>query len=526
MRKRVLIVGGGTAGWITACYLAKMLAADQPGGAEITLVESEDIGIIGVGEGTFPSIRKTLAGIGLDEAVLIREGNATFKQGIRFNGWVSGLPADRDSYFHPFQVAHQHSGIDLLPYWLLGVAGDKTWADVSTVQKRVVEQCRAPKLISQPNYAAPLNYAYHFDAVRFGGVLRDHALARGVRRIVDTVVNVVLADDGAIDHVTCRVSGDLSADLFIDCSGLRAELIGKALGSSFTSFRSQLFCNRAVTIQVPYEVPTAPIASCTIATAQEAGWTWDIGLQERRGLGYVYSTDHTSDERAEEVLRSYIGAQAVDLEARRLNFEAGFRRRQWVKNCVAIGLSAGFIEPLEATGIGFAEIAALMVANLFPWGGDYEAGARQFNAQMARRYEHVIDFIKLHYCLSGRNDTRFWLDNRASTSISDGLKDRLERWRYRPPSFLDVDLNHDIFNEDNWQYILYGMGFRTDLAGRAGALRYADEARAEFEDIRSQGDYALSIMPDHRRLVEEVRRNGFTAPKASAGGPAPHRGFV
>jgi len=519
MSKRVLIVGGGTAGWITACYLARMLSADRPGGVSITLVESEDIGIIGVGEGTFPSIRKTLAGIGLDESTLIREANATFKQGIRFDGWVHGLAAaPDDSYFHPFQVAQQHSDIDLLPYWLLGVAGKAKWEDVSTVQKRVVGQMRGPKLITHADYAAPLNYAYHFDAVRFGAVLREHALAQGVRRLVDTVESVALSEDGAIGHLNCRKSGRLDADLYIDCSGFRAELIGKALKSSFSSYRSQLFCDRAVTIQLPYEQPGAAIASCTIATAQEAGWTWDIGLQERRGLGYVYSSDHTSDEAAERTLRSYIGARADGLEARRLSFEAGFRKVQWEKNCVAIGLSAGFIEPLEATGIGFAEIAALILANLFPWSGDNERAARQFNDQMAQRYEHVIDFIKLHYCLSQRTDSPFWLDNRAADSISDALRDRLDRWRFRPPSFLDIDLNHDIFTEHNWQYILYGMGFRTDLSGRASALRFADEAKAEFEDIRQQADYALTIMPRHRDLVQNVVEGGFRPSTLAAGG--------
>lgn len=517
MPKRILIVGGGTAGWITACYLARMLAADRPGGVSITLVESEDIGIIGVGEGTFPSIRKTLAGIGLDEARLVREANATFKQGIRFDGWIEGAAfAAGDSYFHPFQVSHQHSDIDLLPYWLLGVAGGRKWADVSTVQARVVEEGRAPKLATHPAYAAPLNYAYHFDAVRFAAVLRDHALTMGVHHVVDTVDRVELTEDGAIAKVHCRQTGPAEADLYVDCSGFRAALIGDALQSPFTSYRDQLFCDRAVAIQLPYETDRAAIASCTIATAQRAGWTWDIGLQERRGTGYVYSSDHISDDEAETTLRAYLGPRGAALQARLLRFEAGFRKIQWDKNCVAIGLSAGFIEPLEATGIGFAEIAALILANLFPWSGDYAGAARQFNAQMAKRYEHVIDFIKLHYCLSRRADTAFWRDNRAPESLSDALKDRLDRWRSRPPSFLDIDMNHDIFTEHNWQYILYGMGFRTDLSARAGALRYVDEARAEFEDIKSQGDYALTLMPRHRDLLETVAARGFGGNEASA----------
>lgn len=521
MNKHVVIVGGGTAGWITACYLARMLSAELPGGVKITLVESEDIGIIGVGEGTFPSIRKTLSRIGLDESELIRDADATLKQGIRFANWrhePAQNPADH--YYHPFQIADQHSDMDLLPYWLLGVAGDAKWEDVSSVQKRVIEGARAPKLITHGDYSGPLSYAYHFDAVAFAKVLRRRAIAQGVHHLTDTIDEVRLGDDGAIASLLARKHGALTADLYIDCTGFRAQLIGQALGSRFTSFKSQLFCDSALAMQVPYDSADAPIPSCTIATAQETGWTWDIGLHERRGTGYVYSSSHTSDARAEEILRAYIGPAAQKLTVRKLSFEAGFRREQWVKNCVAIGLSAGFIEPLEATGIGFAEIAGVILANLFPWSGQHELAARQFNAQMAKRYEHVIDFIKLHYCLSERRDSQFWHDNRAASSISDALQEKLTRWRFRPPSFLDIDMNHDIFTEHNWQYVLYGMGFRTDISPRAGAYRYFEDARQEFADIRQQGDYALSVMPSHRALVEQVSATGFAPSNNGAANPS------
>lgn len=516
MRKRVLIVGGGTAGWITAAYLARMLAANLPTGVEITLVESEDIGIIGVGEGTFPSIRKTLSRVGISESELIRDANATLKQGIYFVDWRdTPQPSCSHSYLHPFQIADQHSGMDLLPYWLLGVCGGASWADVSSVQKRVIDDFRAPKLITHADYAAPLNYAYHFDAVAFARLLRRRAVEQGVIHMVDTIKEVHLDSNGAIASLRTHSHGELTADLYIDCTGFRAELIGKAMGMPFTSYRSQLFTNRAVTIQVPYAQPSAPIPSHTISTAQKAGWIWDIGLQERRGTGYVYSSDHISDSQAEEALRTYIGPDAHGLDARVLQFEAGFRKTQWHKNCVAIGLSAGFIEPLEATGIGFAEIAGTILAGLFPWSGQYDRAAKQFNDQMSRRYEHVVDFIKLHYCLTQRRDSGFWQDNVELSSVSDDLKNRLENWRFRPPSFLDVDLKHDIFTEHNWQYVLYGMGFQTDIGPRAGALRYFDEARAEFASIKEQGDYAVTIMPKHRELIEQVRAHGLSPARAA-----------
>lgn len=515
MRKRVLIVGGGTAGWICAAYMARMLSADQPGGVAITLVESDEIGVVGVGEGTFPIIRKTLARIGLDEAELVRDADATFKQAIRFQGWSTGR--GDDAYLHPFQVAAQHSDMDLLPYWLLGLAGDAPWAEVSTAQARLVAAMRAPKLASHADYGGPLNYAYHFDAVRFAAVVRRRAVALGVERLVDTIDEVRLDEGGAIAAVRARAHGDLTADLFVDCTGFRARLIGEALGSRFTSRRDRLFCNRAVAIQLPYDRPDAPIPSCTVSTARESGWIWDIGLQARRGLGYVYSSDHCGDEAAADALRAHAGPAARDLPQRQLSFEAGYRAVQWQANCVAIGLSAGFIEPLEATGISFAEVAALILVNLFPWSGDHERSARMFNAQMATRYERVIDFLKLHYCLSRRTDSDFWHDNRAPSSISDDLTDRLEQWRHRPPSFLDVDKSHDVFEEHSWQYILYGMGFHTDIGARAGALRFHDEARLEFANIRRHADEALASLPPHRTLVNAM------AARAGRPGARPHR---
>ncbi len=517
--KKVVIVGGGTAGWITAAYLARMLSAGQTGGVQITLVESPDIGIIGVGEGTFPSIRKTLHRIGIDEADLVRECGATFKQGIKFVDWVTAPDSGgADSYFHPFQVATTQSGVDLLPYWLLGVAGDVNWEEVNTVQKHVAEASRAPKLITHENYSGPLSYAYHFDAVLLARLIRRRAVELGVVHIEDTIEAVNLAQDGAIASVRAVKYGEIGGDLYIDCTGFAARLIGQALGIPFASKRSCLFANRAVVAQKPYATPDAPIASYTVSTAMGAGWIWDIGLRHRRGLGYVYSSDHISDDRAAATLRAYADLDETTESLRILKFEAGYRRVQWHKNCVAIGLASGFIEPLEATGIGFAEIAALFLAKLFPWSGGMELSAKTFNSLMARRYDHVIDFIKLHYCLSKRRDTDFWRDNVEGASIPETLKGRLEEWRYRPPDLIDVDLNHDIFLDTNWQYVLYGMGFRTDLSGRASALKYYDDARAEFASIRRQADYALTVMPPHRDLIEAICHKGFQIKSANAFG--------
>ena len=517
MSKQVLIVGGGTAGWLTAGYLARRLGADLPGGVSIRLVESREIPILGVGEGTFPTIRRTLSTIGIDEAEMVRRCGATFKQGAKFAHWRhTPGSAGHDHYFHAFQTSERPDGLDLLPYWLLGVAGDQNWDEVNTPQKKAADARRAPKLPTHPDYAGPLNYAFHFDAVTLAALLRDQAVANGVQHLVDTVTEVLLADDGAIAGIRTEAGALLEADLYIDCTGFRAELIGKALGVPYRSCRDVLFCDRALAIQVPYSHPHHEIESYTISTAQEAGWIWDIGLDRRRGIGHVYSSSHMDEEAAEALLRRYVGPAADGLESRLLRFDAGYREINWHKNCVAIGLSSGFFEPLEATGIVFSEIAASMVANLFPWGGDFESSARQFNENMRRRYERTLDFIKMHYSLTERRDTVFWRDNVEPASIPDALQELLDRWRFRPPTEIDFDANTDIFTESSWQYVLYGMGWKTDLTPRAGTYRYFDEARAAFRDIDRQAEFAIANLPTNRALVEYARSSGFGPREAAA----------
>ena len=347
--RHVLIVGGGTAGWLTAAFLARTLGT-AAGGVRVTLVESSEIGIIGVGEGTFPSIRGTLNAIGLDEARFVRECDATFKQGVNFVDWSRV----GERYFHPFNAPSQRPGApELMPYWLLGEAGridekPRAFADAVSMQQRVADASRAPKRASDGDWLGPMNYAYHFDAGKFATLLAAHAQTLGVERVIATVDRVERRDDGGIAAVVTRERGALSADLFIDCTGFRALLIGETLGAARKPLNDVLFVDRALAVQVPYPAADTPIPSYTISTAHEAGWTWDIGLHRRRGVGYVYSSRHTSDEQAERVLRDYVGPAAEALTPRFLKLDTGYRETQWIGNCVAVGLSAGFLEPLES----------------------------------------------------------------------------------------------------------------------------------------------------------------------------------
>lgn len=498
-KRTILIVGGGTAGWLTAAYLARFFE----GRIAVTLLESPDIGIIGVGEGAFPTIRSTLRFLGIDETRFIRQASATFKQGIRFDDWLHA-PADgaRHRYLHPFEAPFYTEGASLVPYWLLQDAATRPpFAEAVTIQNRVAEARRAPKRPGEGDYAGPLNYAYHFDATRLAQVLEARAVELGVRHLEGRLTSVDLAQDGSIAGIRTDAHGAFAADLYIDCSGFRAELIGKALGAPLTSVRHQLFTDRALACKIPYDRPDAPLESFTIATAHEAGWTWDIGLEAARGIGCVYSSAHMSDDRAAEVLRAYIGHDAYT--ARIIPFEPGYRETQWVKNCVAVGLSGGFLEPLESTGVVLIEAAVGMIAELFPHNGPADAPAARFNALMAARYANIINFLKLHYCLSRRTEP-FWRDNADPASIPEPLQALLDQWRWRPPSRFDFLLDLESFAFFNYQYILYGMEFPTDLSGSRGDFPDVAGAAKLFARIRNFSEQATRDLPTHRALIREI----------------------
>jgi flavin-dependent dehydrogenase len=512
-KRRILIVGGGTAGWLTAAYLARYLGLSERSHLEVTVLESPDIGTIGVGEGTFPTIRTTLQFLGIDERRFIRETAATFKQGIRFTDWARApVGGDHHQFFHPFEAPFYTEGTSLVPYWLLKDEATRVpFAQAVTIQDRVADARRAPKRSHEGAYAGPLNYAYHFDSIRLGKVLAERARELGVQHVEATVSGVVLDASGAIDHVDTLQHGAFKADLYIDCTGFRAELIARMPGAAFKSVRQHLFTDRALACKLPCNDPDAPMESCTIATAHEAGWTWEIGLNGSRGIGCVYSSDHISDDRAAEILRAYVGPGHEDAVTRRIPFAAGYREKQWVRNCVAVGLSAGFLEPLESTGLVLIEAAVGMIAEMLPHGGPMEAPARRFNELMTARFDNIVNFLKLHYCLSERQEP-FWRDNAAPASIPERLAEFLKQWKYRPPGRFDFVLDTETFAFFNYQYILYGMGFRTDLAAGRDDFPQVEEANRLFAKIQRFGDRALADLPSHRSLIQQINAAASRAP--------------
>lgn len=500
--RKVVIVGGGTAGWITANVIAAECRRTH---REVSLVESPDVPTIGVGEGTWPSMRMTLRRIGLSEAEFVRTCDASFKQGTRFYGW-SGRKG-RDEYCHPFSLPVEYASLNPATYWL--ASGSKTpFAEFVTPQARLIELGLAPKQATTPEYAFALNYAYHLDAGRFASLLKEKAVGAGVRYIVGNVEHVDPSSGGDIAAVVLDTGERVDGDLFVDCTGQRALLIGGHYGVRLVSARDWLFNDRAIAVQVPYARPDAPIASATYATAQPAGWIWDIGLQTRRGIGYVYSSAHVDDEAAHGALQGYVertspGVDVGALSYRTIPFEPGYRAVFWHRNCVAVGLAAGFVEPLEASALALIEQSAAMIAEQLPRDRHImEVAAKRFDSKMHHHWERIVEFLKLHYVTSVRAD-EYWRDNRDPTSCPRGLRDKLTLWQQQTPWHDDAPRVDELFPSASYQYVLYGMGFRPKFDVRNASPQDETRARADraFHDTRTKSERLAEVLPDNRTLL-------------------------
>ena len=512
--RHVVILGGGSAGWLTAALLAREQHAGEPGGIAVTLIESPNTPTIGVGEGTWPSMRDTLRRIGLPETTLIRDCDASFKQGSLFQGWMRGASASEgDRYRHPFTLPLGFGDVDLVAGWLQR-HGDRPFAEVVSAQPHVCMAGHAPKQATTPEYAAVANYGYHFDAGKFGVQLREHAIANlHVRHVLDDVDLVLSHDDGDIAALRTRAHGDIAGDLFIDCSGLASVLIGQHYGIGVRSQKHLLFNDTALALQVPYPTPDAPIACETIATAQPAGWTWDIGLPTRRGIGHVYSSAHLSHDEAEQHLRSYIrrtGGPDAPGTPRRIAFDPGYRERFWHRNCVAVGLSAGFVEPLEASALALVELSAAMISDEMPATRAAMALVeRRFNDAFTYRWERVVDFLKLHYVLSRREDTVYWRDHRDPATLPDRLADLLALWRHRAPYRGDFGRTEEVFPAASYQYVLHGMGFLPEPSARLRHASVGEAAEPYFRETAHLARRMTGALPLQRSLITHIRAHGL-----------------
>ncbi|WP_062570389.1 tryptophan halogenase family protein [Pseudoalteromonas arabiensis] len=500
----IVIIGGGAAGWLTAGLLAK----EHPD-KSITLIESADIGISGVGEGTWPSMRNTLQRIGVKESDFLQQCDASFKQGSKFINWRGKEQAD--NYYHPFMIPEGYYKYDVHTAWQQ-LFPEQKYADAMNMQSFICQAALAPKQLNTPEYAGVTNYGYHLDAHKFAQFLARHCVnTLNVKHITDNVLHANNNAQGYIESVTTQNNGEIYGDLFIDCSGSQGLLIAKHYRIPFLDQSHILFNNTAVAAHLPYESPSQNIASATLSTAQSAGWIWDIGLPTRRGIGYTFSDKYCDVTTAIETLKSYAAQsvgiqQASKIETRTLRFTPGYREVFWHKNCVAIGMSQGFIEPLEASALAMVELSISMLSEQMPVNQVHmQLLSDRFNKRFRYRWEQVINFLKLHYVLSSRDDNSYWCDNHHPKSIPIELQNLLTLWQYQAPSRFDFIENEEIFSSPSYQYVLYGMGFKTKQTTKLDNHTY-QMAQQLYQLNRKKIAQYLQKLPTNRLLLKQLQK--------------------
>ncbi|MGX1247159.1 flavin-dependent dehydrogenase [Streptomyces pseudovenezuelae] len=511
--ENVVIVGGGTAGWMTAAYMTAAFG-DR---VKITLVESADVGAIGVGEATFSDIRHFFEFLGLAERDWMPACNATYKLAVRFENWRE--PGHH--FYHPFEQLGSVKGFPLTDWWLrypttkrfdvdcfvmanLCDAGrSPRYTDGRLLEQEFVENEDLPTTIADYQ-GAQFPYAYHFEAHLLAKFLTRYATQRGVRHIVDNVQDVGLDERGWISHVQTAEHGRLEGDLFVDCTGFRALLLNKALGEPFVSYQDTLPNDSAVALQVPMDMDKDPIRPCTTATAQDAGWIWTIPLISRLGTGYVYSRDYLEPEEAERTLREFVGPAAADVPANHIKMRIGRSRRGWVNNCVAIGLSSGFVEPLESTGIFFIHYAIEQLVKYYP-AADWDASLReQYNNSLMNVMDGVREFLVLHYRGAKRADNQYWRDTNTR-KIPDSLAERLEQWESKVPDAGTVYPRYHGLPPYSYNCILLGTGGIDVRPSPALDLIDEKDALAEFQLIKDKARTLVASLPTQNEYFRKMR---------------------
>ncbi len=482
--KRVVVAGGGSAGWMTAAALSGQLG----GLLDITLVESDAIGTVGVGESTIPTARTFVQLLGLDEREFIRETGATFKLGILFENW--GQVGDR--YIHAFgQVGRSTLMAHFHHMWMQ--AKDQGFGG------NLGDYCLELRASEEGKFYAaddfPMNYAYHIDATRFGQYLRRRCENKGVRRVEGKIQQV--QQDPQTGHVTALVleSGErVEGDLFVDCTGFRALLIEQTLQAGFEDWGQWLPNDRAIAVQTRTTEPPLPL---TRATAHKAGWQWGIPLQHREGNGWVYCSEFMSDDEAVDSFLKQLPGEKLT-EPWKLRFRPGRRRKAWDKNVVAIGLAGGFIEPLEATSLHMIMIAVTRLLQLFPFTGLNPALEKRFNFLANQEIERIRDFIILHYNATERTDSPYW-DRVRTMEIPESLAERIELFRETAQVY---HVPGELFLIDSWLQVMLGQRIRPRSHHLMGALMPPERLQQALSDLKGGIDRTVAKLPSHQAFIE------------------------
>lgn len=487
----VVIVGGGTAGWITAALLIKVLG----NAVRIRLVESEQIGTIGVGEATIPPILTLNNALGLDEADFLRETKGTIKLGIEFVNWRR----QGDRYMHAFgAIGKDFPFCSFHHFWTRGIQNgrqDSLWDYSLGYQAAMQNRFAKLERIETANLQG-LVYAYHFDASLYAAYLRRFSERLGVERIEGTITDVKLhPGNGFIESVGLEDGPTIAGDLFVDCSGFRGLLIEQQLHAGYEDWTHWLPCDRAVAVPCERVKPLLPY---TRSTAHDGGWQWRIPLQHRIGNGIVFCSRFLSEDDAIRLLMDSLDGAPLG-EPRVLRFQTGRRVRQWSRNCIAIGLSSGFLEPLESTSIHMIQADAIRLIKHFPHAGIEQSAIDEYNRQSKMEWEYVRDFIILHYHLNERHDSKFWRECRHM-EVPDSLARRMELFRRTGKVFREQD---ELFTEIAWQQVMIGQGLEPgDYHPLADALS-KEQLDKLLDDIKMIIDETVSRLPGHEQFLQQ-----------------------
>ena len=495
---RVVVLGGGTAGWMTAAGLAKLL----PGLAHVHLIESEDIGIVGVGEATLPHIRGFVERLGIDEAAFMKATHATYKLGIDFRDFG----AIGTSYIHPFgSFGEEVRGVAFHHYWLeLQRQGLAAPIGEYSLAVKAAQANRFAPPATDTSLASSYGYAYQFDATLFGPFMREFGVANGVQRTEGRVTQI--ERDGISGDVTALVLENgtrVEGDLFVDCSGFRSLLLGDALDEEWEDWTHWLPCDRAAAM--PCTHASDDLRPYTTATAMPAGWRWQIPLQHRMGNGYVFSSAFISEDEACEAIRT--AAEGTPLaDPRVLRFRPGRRKHSWSHNVIGVGLASGFLEPLESTSIYLAQMAITYLIELFPTDGVIDPADRdEFNRLVDMEYDRVRDFLILHYNATTRDDSGFW-DHVRTMQLPDSLAGKLELWRNagRIEKYSD-----GLFYDASWIAVYLGQGMLPQHHDPRAGLPQASQIKGALDALSRAIDSEVAAMPGHREYL--LRQSGRLA---------------
>lgn len=493
----IVIVGGGSAGWMAAAALSSML---DPKTVKVTLIESEEIGIVGVGEASIPDIINFNRMLGISETEFLRETSGTFKLGIEFIDW--GRLGD--NYFHPFgSHGVDMNGIDFHQYWLHSqrAGNDARLQDYSLCAVAAKDNKFMSPSADPRSVLSHLRYAYHFDASRYAAYLRKYAEKRGVHRLEGKVERVQTnSENGDIQQLVMQNGNVVEGDFFLDCSGFRSLLLGQELGVGYQDWRHWLPCDRAQAVACEQSGPLLPY---TRATARSAGWQWRIPVQHRTGNGHIYSSEFMSDDESANILLENLDGAVIG-SPRTIRFQTGHRDVFWSHNCVALGLSAGFLEPLESTSLYLIQMGISRFISLFPGSSNYSPVRDEYNRQMQQQFEQVRDFIILHYAATKRDDSEFWNYCRTM-SLPDSLQRKIDLFNSAGRVFR---YEEELFSKDSWLAVMFGQNMTPQQLDPFVSSVSPEDVMRSMNSMSGAMLKAAAQMPEHATFLKQ-----YIAPK-------------